>query len=158
LQVPHLYKDFENTSPLSWQNRFTKLESPPIGNGLDSKTASIKPEELKQTLSKIDLRNITPNELAALGGYLFTHGEISGNTADNFVMATIAKDNTDPNAPIDAIKFFEDQYSMINDHINSGEKGLGDAINYMGDTLHNLYNIDNFINSTRNTLHIDVKA
>jgi len=152
------YKLLDKAEAMPWQNRFTTSKTQPIGQGFDPQQATVKPAEIKKMLANVDLRNISPHDLAMLGGYLNGNGEISDNSANEFGLSTIAKDNMDANAPMDMIKFFEDHYSVVDGLISQGEQGLGDARKILGDTLHTLYSMDEFIKNMGNGVFIDEKA
>jgi hypothetical protein len=154
----HTYKYFEKNDPMLWQNRFNSADSTPIGLMFDAKAAPLKSDELKQMMANVDLRHISPHELMRVGGYLQYHGEISDNAEGEFAVLQIAKDGMDPNAPIDAIKFYEERYSIISDLIDKGEKGLDDAKDFLGNVLHTLYNMDDFIHSIRSGGNIDISV
>jgi hypothetical protein len=71
----------------------------------------------------------------------------------------MAKDNMDRDAPMDVIQFYEDIYSSIDSEIAVGATNLIEARKMYGDTLHTLYNLDNFIQFIKNgSQHIDVNV
>ena len=130
------------------QNRYVQ-NSAPIGDQVGDASMAGKPDNLKQLLSKYDLRHITPNQLANLGGELYQRGEISDN-AVGAMMGTLADiDGTDANKPIDAIQHFEKMRSVVSYAINSGEQGLDFAMDYRNEALHAIYNLDRVIHSAR---------
>ncbi|WP_197471705.1 hypothetical protein [Methylomonas koyamae] len=150
----------EKVDPMPWQNRFKTADSRPIGQQFNVKQLALKSDELKQKLANVDLRNISPHDLAMLGGYLNFNGEISDNTVGEFVVLTVNDDQYDlsPNTPIDAIKEYERRYALVNRAIDSGEQGWDDARRFLGNVLHTLYNLDNAITPLRVGSQIDTNA
>lgn len=144
----HLYKQIEKNDPIQWQNSIASADSKPIGQAFNANQVDMKSAELKKLLSNVNLRHISPHDLAMLGSQLHAMGEISDTADGEFLTLPIAVDGMDQNAPIDAIKFYEERYSVISKLIDSGEQSLDDAKKFLGSTLHALYNIDNFIHAT----------
>ena len=118
-------------------------------------TLESKGSELRDLLSNVDLRNISLFDVGRIGGQLALRGEISDHAAAMFAALQFTEDNVDPYKPMDAIKFLEDYYESVDSLINSGEQGYDEALNIAIDALHNMYNADTFIHSTRDSLHID---
>jgi hypothetical protein len=158
LYTGHVYKSLEKSSPMSWSNELTASASTPIGVSFDANQVNLKSDELKQKLANVDLRNITPKDLANLGGYLFSKGEISTNADGQFILLPLTYDGMNPNKPIDAIKFLENVYASVNNDIKNGVPNMENAKNYLGDALHTIYNMDNFIQAIKSDQNIDVKA
>lgn len=152
------YKLLDKAVAMPWQNRFTTSKTQPIGQGFDAQQAALKPIEIKKLLANVDLRNISPHDLGMLGGFLNGNGEISDNSANEFVLSTITKDNMNANAPMDMINFFEDHYTLVDKLIAQGEQGLGDARKFLGDALHTLYSMDEFIKNMGSGVFVDEKA
>ncbi|MGY6275192.1 hypothetical protein [Methylomonas sp. MgM2] len=156
----HHYRFLEKVDPMPWQNRFKTADSTPIGQRFDAKQIALKPDELKQKLANVDLHNISPRDLAMLGGYLNFNGEISDNATGEFLVLTVNDDQYDlnPDKPIDAIQEYERRYALVNRVIDSGEQGWDDARRFFGNVLHTLYNLDNAITSLRVGSQIDANA
>lgn len=147
IDLNHIFARQVQNTQLS-QNSHVR-NSTPIGDQVNDTSLSGKADELKQLLSNYDLRNITPNQLANLGGELYRRGEISDN-AVGAMMGTMAEiDGTDPNKPIDAIEHFEKMLSIVSNAISGGEQGLGFAQDYQNEALHTIYNLDSAIHSIR---------
>ncbi|MEW9898259.1 hypothetical protein ABWL39_06460 [Chitinivorax sp. PXF-14] len=120
----------------------------PIGNQLDDAAITDKPADLIQLLSKYDLRQITPRQLAELGGELYKRGEISDNAVGAMIGMLGDIDGTTPDKPVDAIQHFEKMLSVVSEAINDGEQELAFAKNYRNEALHTIYNLDRFIHSS----------
>ncbi|WP_140914343.1 hypothetical protein [Methylomonas koyamae] len=152
------YRLLDKAEAIPWQNRFTTPKTQPIGQGFDVQQAALKPDKVKQLLANVDLRNISPHDLGVLGGYLNGNGEISDISATEFALSAFTIDGMDANAPIDMIKFFEDRYTFVDKLIAQGEQGMNDARKFLGDTLHTLYSMDEFIKNMGSGVFIDEKA
>ncbi len=129
----------------------------PIGmsSEVSEEMISTKSNDFQNYLSKFDLHNINPNELAHLATYLFESGEISLNAATGMIAA--ARYQTDQTTPIDAIKILEEEYARV-DSLAENDSTLKEARKLYGDTLHTIYNLDNFIQGTRQNIGIDIQA
>lgn len=113
-----------------------------------------KSEELRNEISEYNLRDISPDDLRKLGGYLFEAGEISGNAASEFIMTGQDFGNE---SSIDAISYLEERYARIKE-IDRQEQGFSESVKMYGDALHTLYNLESFIKGSREHIGIDVKV
>lgn len=66
--------------------------------------------------------------------------------------------NADRNQPVDAIAFFEKQYSVVKQQIDNRAQGYGQAMIKASDTLSEAYNLDDFIKTARLQFSIQTRA
>jgi hypothetical protein len=132
--------------------RFTAPGAIGMQSQVSSETISNKSESLRNDLAAYDLRKITPNELANLASKLFEAGEISDSAASEFMMVALDQANTDK--PIDAIDLFETKFSNISKY-RQNDSTLAGAQKISSDALHTLYNLDDFIRGSRESLGVD---
>jgi hypothetical protein len=107
-----------------------------------------KTSELKDKLSGVDLRNISPNQFSKLAYELLHLGEISNLAAGQFMATDNNVEGRDPDVPIDMIQNLENSFSWVSD-LNSKEQGWKRSVEIYSDALHTIYNIDSFMASTR---------
>jgi hypothetical protein len=113
---------------------------------------SKKADELRALLSKYDFNNITPRQMANLGGELFKQGEISQDVACSFIGTE--KDTVvelDENKPINMNKHFDFMLSVVTDAA-SKETGFEFGLTYRQNASQALNDIQSFVKSDR--LHI----
>ena len=155
----HTFRELEKQSPMAWESHGPVASTTPIGYQFDPNKPTQKSDDLKQILANVDLRHISPNQLKdVVGAALSVRGEISDQASFDFAVLGIAKDNMDKDASIDVIQFFEDMYSLVSSEVEAGEN-TSESKKMYGETLHTLYNLDNFIQFAKNGgKHIDVKV
>lgn len=108
-----------------------------------------KADELRSLLSKYDFNNITPRQMANLGGELFKRGEISDNVACSFI--GVEKNTVvemDENKPINMNKHFDLMLSIVTDAA-SKETGWEFGLAYRQNASQALKDIQSFVKSDR---------
>jgi len=111
-----------------------------------------KADELRSLLSQFDFNNITPRQMADLGGILFMRGEISQDVACSFI--GIEKDTVveiDENKPINLNKHFDFMLSAVADAARK-ESGWEFGLTYRQNASRALNEIQSFVQSDR--LHL----
>lgn len=133
----------------SFSNYYHAPAKDPIGIALDDKKIAEKASQLKDALDGVDLHNVTSQQLADIGVKLYAAGEISDNTAINFV---VGNSNIDRNTAFDAISYFESGFEWV-----TGSKDLTSSTYVYSDSLNTLYNIDSVIQNLKGA-YINTKA
>lgn len=138
--------------------RFTAPRAIGMQSEVTQEIINHKSQSLRSDLAGYDLRSITPNELSKLAVKLFESGEISDNAASEFISATREQgEQAGKDVKFDAIDYFEFKFSHIKKH-GKNDPTLAMAQKISSDALHTIYNIDDFIRGSRESLRINTRV
>ena len=109
--------------------------------------------QLHQLVSKYDLRNITPREMAQLGGALFERGEISESAASSFIgVERNLVEGLDPDKPMDMEKHFQGMLDVAME-AETRERGYFDfAVKFRLEASRALHDVMTFVDSGRDQI------
>jgi hypothetical protein len=119
-------------------------------NAVKPESPSAETSELRKFLSKFDFHNITPRQMAEVGGELFKLEEVSEDVASAFIGVEMNLVNEmDPDQPIDMEKHFEHMLNVATG-ANAAEPGYFDfAVKFRQEASKALQDTISFISDDR---------